>query len=90
MVTSSDLGQQDLDLNLTRTKMVRIICHRIKNKVPCITVYGVYGACRVNGTQWGLRVLKYTEHILHALPRLSNLYNNLVRQISVVLQIGKP
>ena len=52
-------------------------------------MYGVYGACRVNGTQWGLRVLKYTEHILHTLPLLSNLYN-LVRQISVVLQIGKP
>lgn len=70
--------------------MVSIICQSIKNKVPCIIVYGFYSACRVNGTQWGLGVLKYTECICHALPLLSNLYNNLVRQISVVLQIGKP
>ena len=90
VVTSSDLGQRDLDLNLTRTKMVSIICQSIKNKIPCIIVHGVYRAFGINGAQWGLGVLKYTEHILHALPLLSNLYNNFVRQISVVLQICKP
>ena len=90
MVTSSDLGQRDLDLNLTRTETVSVICQSIKNKIPRIIVHGVYQAFGINGAQWGLRVLKYTEHILHTLSLLSNLYNNLVRQISVVLQRGRP